>query len=164
MWELKENWYELIFRAAFVFLFLFILMRLWGKKHMGQLAPFDLVLLLIISEAVQNAIVGDDHSITSAVITVGTMCLLNIGMNRLVFASQKAENLIQGKPKVLIKNGVVIQKVKESEKVTDQEIHEALRQEGVYKIEDVGLATIETDGHVSVVRKEDTGFIAGDVQ
>jgi uncharacterized membrane protein YcaP (DUF421 family) len=155
MWSMKVDILELIFRAAAVFTFLFIIFRLWGKKHFGQLTPFDFVLLLIISESVQNAIIGDDKSLPGGVITSSTMMLLNIILNKISSRSEKAERIIDGVPKVLVKDGKVDELMKKRETITDQELHEALRKQGVLDVDDVGLATIETNGEISVIKKED---------
>ncbi len=155
MWTLTEPWYELIIRALVVYSFLFLSFRLWGKKHFGQLAPFDFLLLLIMSEAVQNALVGDEKSLTGGLVSVATMLLLTIILSKLAFRSKRTEKLLQGTPKVLIRHGEVFRQVMEEEQITEQELHEALRQQGAAQIQDVGLAMIETNGEISVVRKED---------
>ena len=155
MWSLETAWSELVTRSAIVFSFLFIVFRIWGKKHFGQLTPFDFILLLIMSEAVQNAIVGEEKSLSGGIITVGTMMLLNIILNKITFHSERAEKIIQGVPKDLIKNGIIDRTVMNKETITEQELNEAIRKQGVLKIEDVGLATIETNGEISVIKKED---------
>lgn len=158
MWSLDSKWYELVIRATSIFTFLFIVFRIWGKKHFGELTPFDLILLLIMSEAVQNALVDDDKSIPAAFVTIGTMMLLNIFLNKLVFHSRKAEKIIEGSPKILIKNGVVDEKLMKQETITDQQLNEALRMQGVMDIKEVHQATLETNGSISVVKIHDESF------
>ena len=159
MWSLETEWQELVFRAASIFAFLFIVFRFWGKKHFGELTPFDLILLLIMSEAVQNALIDDDKGVPAAFITIGTLVLLNIMMNKLAFHSRKAEKIIEGVPKILIKNGKLDQKLMNQETITDQELHEALRMQGVIAVDEVFQATLEANGSISVVKKKDESII-----
>lgn len=119
------------------------------------MTPFDLLLLLIISEAIQNSLVGDEKSITGGLVTVGTLVLLNSLMNKLTFHSQKAEMILEGSPRILIENGILRQEALKKEKITDDELHESLREHGVLNIEDVRRATMENDGSISVVRRDD---------
>lgn len=155
MWNLTTPWQELILRAFVIFTFLFIVFRLWGKKHFGQLTAFDFVILLIMSEAVQNGLVGDEKSVTGAIITVGTMLIYNIILNKIAYHSRKAERLIEGAARILIKDGVVDKDVMKHEGITELELMESLRREGVVKVKDVGIATLETNGDISVVRRQD---------
>lgn len=153
MWSLTIEWQELILRSLCVFVFLFITFRIWGKKHFGELAPFDFLLLLIISESVQNALVVDDNSLTASFITILTLVLLNVFLGKVTFHSKKLEQLVDGEPSILIKNGKIIEDVRIKQTLTMQEVHQALRMEGVLKTEDVELATIETNGKISIVKK-----------
>ena len=153
MWELKTEWYEIVTRASAVFLFLFIVFRVWGKRHFGQLTSFDLILLLIMSEAVQNSLVDDEMGIPAAWISILTMVSWNIILNKLSYHSRLAEKIIQGNPEVLIENGKLNEKLMRKENISFQEIQEAIRLEGVEKINDVARATLEANGKISVIVK-----------
>lgn len=155
MWSIQTDLSELLLRATIVFFFLFIVIRIWGKKHFGEMTPFDLLLLLIMSEGIQNSLVGDEKSITGGLVTVGILVLLNTVMNKLIFHSKKAEMILEGSPTVLIENGILRQEALKKEKITDDELHESLREHGVLNIEDVRRATMENDGSISVVRRDD---------
>lgn len=159
MWQLDTEWYELVLRALAVFSFLFIVMRLWGKKHFGEFTPFDFILLLIMSEAVQNALVENDKGVPAAFITIGTLVAMNIFLNKLTFYFRKAERIIDGTPEVLIKNGKINREMLNKQTITDQELHEALRMEGVLDVDEVFLAMMETNGKISVIKKKDEGFL-----
>lgn len=159
MWNLESEWQELVLRASAIFVFLFIVFRIWGKKHFGELTPFDFLLLLIMSEAVQNALIDDDKSVPAGFITVGTLMFLNIVLNKLVFHSRTAEKIIEGSPKVLIKDGRLNQKLMHKETITDRELHEALRMQGVMDVDEVFQATLEANGSISVVKKKDEPFM-----
>ena len=156
MWQLQTPLFEIILRSGIIFLFLFFSFRLTGKKHLSELSPFDFILLLIMSECLQNGLVGEDYSIWAALISVSTLILLNILINRIAFSSDRAEKFLEGNPKVLIFKGKVNQKTKDHEKISDQELAESLRQEGVLDPADVYLATLETSGKISVIKKSDT--------
>jgi uncharacterized membrane protein YcaP (DUF421 family) len=155
MWDLKISPYELIFRAVAVFSFIFIVFRFWGKKHFGQLSPFDFILLLIISESVQNALVSNDQSLLAAFITISTLMLLTVILNRITFYSKRAESIIDGTPKAIVFKGKINEFLLRKEKITESELFEALREHGASELSDVQLATLETNGTISVVRKQD---------
>ena len=111
MWDLTTPWYELVLRATIVFLGLFFMFKLWGRKHLGEMAAFDFILLLIMSEAVQNSLVDDDKSIQGGLIVVATFMILSSLMNVFSFYSRKAERFLEGTPKVLIRNGKIMEEV-----------------------------------------------------
>src|SRR3981081_2792761 len=104
MWNLTVPWWELIVRSAVVYLFLLVLLRLTGKRQVGQLAPFDLVLLVVLCTAVPEAINGGDNSITGGVILASTLVALNWCVGWLVYRSKRFEALIEGRPVIVIHN------------------------------------------------------------
>ena len=150
MFELTTPWWELVFRAVVVYVALVFLVRLTGKRQIGQLSPFDLILLLILSESVQNAITDDEHSITGGIILATTLVALNYLVGIVTFKSEKAERIIQGHPEILVRNGQVIEPVMSKSKISEQELESALREAGFFKLEDVKLAILEDNGRVSV--------------
>src|SRR5436309_8209360 len=105
LWVPSIHWWELIFRSVLVYLFLIIVLRLTGKRQVGQLAPFDLVLLLVLSNAVQNSMNGGDNSLTGGLISAATLIVLNYTVGIATFRSKKLEALIEGRPQVLNHNG-----------------------------------------------------------
>src|SRR5436309_3003216 len=102
MWILAVPWWELIARGVIVYGFLIILLRLSGKRQVGQLAPFDLVLLLILSNAVQNSMNGGDNSVIGGLISATTLVALNFLVGYVTYRSKKLEAIIEGRPQVLI--------------------------------------------------------------
>ncbi len=155
MWSLEMQWTELVLRALCVFIFLFLTFRVWGKKHFAELAPFDFVLLLIISEAVQNALIDTDDSLTASFISIMTLILLNVVFAKLTYYSTTAEKFLDGEPKTLIMDGQINEELRKKETITIQELYEAIRMKGVLNVEDVYLATIETNGKISIIKKEE---------
>ena len=154
MWILETPWYELVIRATCVFLFLFLVCRLWGRKHMGQLSPFDFILLLIISECFQSALQGEEKSITGGMIALLTLVALNTILSRITFFSTRLEKIIDGKPKILIMDGVIDEEMRKKEVLSYQDLYSALRLEGVDEIKNVKQATIEPNGRITIVRND----------
>src|SRR6266699_1030016 len=108
MWTISlPHWWEFVARAVIVYAFLLVILRLTGKRQVGQLAPFDLVLLLVLSNAVQNSMNGGDNSITGGMILAATLVALNWLIGYLTFRSKPLEHLIEGRPVILVHNGHV---------------------------------------------------------
>jgi uncharacterized membrane protein YcaP (DUF421 family) len=141
---------ELIVRAVLVYAAIFLLLRIVGKKHVGELAPFDLVVLLILSECVQGALTAGDNSVTAGVIAASTL----FGANQLVgyvsSRNKSVERVLEGKPKILVRNGNVCKDVLAREQITHSELIEALRREGCSSLTKVRYAILENDGHISI--------------
>ncbi len=145
---------EHITRAAVVYVVLFLLLRLVGKKHVGDLAPFDLVVLLILSETVQNAMVGDDNSLTGGLVSAATLIVLAQAMGYLCWVSKRAERLIEGIPKILVRHGRRNTEAMRRQQVSISELTEAMRREGCSNISDIQAAILENDGTISVIRRQ----------
>jgi len=150
MWTLSVIWWELILRGVIVYVFLIVLLRITGKRQVGQLAPFDLVLLLVLSNAVQNAMNGGDNSLVGGLISATTLVVLNYGVGFLTYRSKRLEMLVEGRPEVLIHNGKLFEEVMARGKLTHHEINAALRQAGCSCIEEVHSAILENNGSISV--------------
>ena len=151
MWTLAVPWWEFVARAAIVYVFLIVLLRVTGKRQVGQLAPFDLVLLLVLSNAVQNSIIGSDGSLPGGLISAGTLVGLNYLVGALTYRSRKVEDLIEGRPQVLIHDGRLYEDVLAGAKITRHELHAALRQAGCSEVEEVKTAMLEINGAISVL-------------
>jgi uncharacterized membrane protein YcaP (DUF421 family) len=143
--------WELIVRAVIVYLFLIVLLRVSGKRQVGQLAPFDLVLLLVLSNAVQNSMNGGDNSLAGGLVSAATLVGLNYAVGYATFRNKKVEALVEGRPQVIIHNGRVYEDVMKRAKLTHHELNAALRQAGVACADDVRTAILENNGSVSVV-------------
>lgn len=150
MFDLGKPWWELVVRATIIYLALIFFVRLTGKRQIGQLSPFDLILLLILSEGVQNAMVDDESSITGGLIVASTLLGLNYLVSLITFKSRKAEEVIEGKPEILVLHGKLIKDVANAARITQTELESALRETGIFKLEDVKLAILENNGSVTV--------------
>lgn len=153
MFDLSTGVGELIARPAIVYFFLFIGLRWLGKKHVGELAPFDLLVLLIISETVQNAMVGDEKSLIGGLICAATLLVLTQAMNWLSWSSRRIAGVVEGRPKILVSHGAKINDAMNTERVTISELMEALRHNGITNILDVRYAILENDGKISVIKR-----------
>lgn len=151
MFDLAVPVWELVLRAVVVYAFLLLMLRLTGKRQVGQLAPFDLVLLLILSNAVQNSMNAGDNSLVGGLVSAATLIALNYGTGLATFRSRRIEKLVDGEPEVLIAEGRVFRKALERAQISEQELYSALRQSGCTAPDEVKLAMLENNGVISVV-------------
>ena len=154
MWLTSIPWWEFILRGIIVYVFLIVILRLTGKRQIGQLAPFDLILLLVLSNAVQNAMNGGDNSITGGLISAATLITINGIVSRITHKSKTLERIIEGRPELLIHNGKLFNEVMEREKLTHHELNAALRAAGCSSIHEVHYAVLENTGQICVHPKK----------
>jgi len=152
MWNIDlPHWWDFIIRATVVYVFLLVLLRLTGKRQIGQLVPFDLVLLLVLSNAVQNSMNGGDNSITGGLILATTLIILNLGVSWITFHSKRVEALIEGRPIILIHNGCIDHRAMRKVQMTKHELEASLRSEGCAGPEAVRFAVLENNGSLTVI-------------
>ena len=154
MLNMSIPWWEIVVRSLVVYVFLLLILRITGKRQVGQLAPFDLVLLLVLSNAVQNSMNGGDNSLVGGLISATTLIALNYTIGFATFRSKRLEALIEGRPQVLIHNGRLFQDVMAGSQLTHHELEAALRQAGCANIGDCHSAILENNGSISVVQKK----------
>ncbi|MCT2564295.1 DUF421 domain-containing protein [Chryseobacterium herbae] len=147
---------DVVLRSLCVYLFMVIAIRLFGKNQLSQLNAGDVVLLLLISNAVQNAMVGPDTSLQGGLIAALVLFAANFILKRLMFANRKFETFMEEDPVVLIRDGVIDQPALNRVKITRDELEEAIREHGVEKIQNVKLSILEVDGNISVVSQDET--------
>jgi uncharacterized membrane protein YcaP (DUF421 family) len=146
---------QIVVRSAIVYVFLLIVLRVMGKRQIGQLAPFDLVLILVLSNAVQNAMNGGDNSLLGGLVSASTLFALNSAVAVVTSRSKRAEALIEGHPLVLIHNGKLYDQMMSRANITRHELNSALRQAGCGCVEDVQYAVLENNGVISVVARKE---------
>jgi uncharacterized membrane protein YcaP (DUF421 family) len=137
-----------------VYVFLIGLLRLTGRRQIGQLAPFDLVLLLVLSNAVQNAMNGGDNSVIGGLISATTLVAMNWLVSYATFRNKRLARAIEGRPQVIIHNGNVYRDVMQREQLTQSELDAALRAAGCACVDDVHFAVLENNGQISVRVRE----------
>ena len=154
LFQLSAPWWVFVLRSTAIYVMVMVLVRLSGKRAVGQFTPFDLVLLILIGNAVQNGINGGDNSLTGAAIMALTLIVLNYGVALLTSRSRRAEVVIQGEPVVLARDGRLFDHVLRRELVSSEDFAEALRNNQVEDIADVHLALLETNGHITVIARD----------
>lgn len=144
-----------VFRAAAVYLILLIIMRIAGKRTLAQVTAFDFILLLIIGEATQQALLGEDFSIINAAIVIGTLVLLDIGLSVLKQRSETLDRVIDDSPVVIVEHGKLLRDRMDRSRIDEQEILVAARElHGLERIEQIKFAVLERSGGISIVPAE----------
>jgi uncharacterized membrane protein YcaP (DUF421 family) len=144
---------EKIVRPILVYLFLVVGLRLAGKRELAQLNPFDLVVLLTLSNTVQNAIIGNDNSVLGGIIAATTLLVVNYGVVALVYRHKELADLIEGRPDLLVHNGRVVPRRLEAEKITAAELEAAARKQGFGSLKDVHKAILYPGGTFCFIGK-----------
>jgi uncharacterized membrane protein YcaP (DUF421 family) len=147
--------YEIAFRTGFVYLALLLGLRLTGKRQVGQMTPFDFLLLLLLANAVQNAMTGPDTSLQGGLVAAGTLIGLNFLVAWVVRRNARAEQVIEGSPTILIRRGQIINVNLAREGITRDDLQRTLREHGVETVEEVRSAILEVDGTVSVIKEDE---------
>ena len=146
---------ESIIRGLVTYAFLFLVFRFAGKRTLAQTSPFELVLLLIISETVQQAMVDSDHSVTNAFLLVMTLVGTSIFLSIVRHRSEAASRWLDGLPVRVVREAAWDQEVADQERVDSEEVLSAARcTQGIARMDDIGHATLENDGTISVVPRE----------
>lgn len=145
-------WWEFAVRGAVIYLSLLVLVRLSGKRTVGQFTPFDLVVVLLLSEAVSNGLSGGDESITGGLIAAATLVGLNFGLAWITSRSRRAEELVEGREVLLGRNGVLYEDVMRSQRVSEADIQKVLRENDCL-LKEMRCAFLEADGNISVIKR-----------
>jgi uncharacterized membrane protein YcaP (DUF421 family) len=146
MFQLPLPFIEKLVRPVIVYLVLVLLLRLFGKRELAQLNPFDLVVLLSLSNTVQNAIIGDDNSVTGGVIGAFSLLAINWIVVRILFSSPGLTRLLEGRATVLIRDGQIDRKALERESLTQTELIEVIHKQGFDHVHDVRSCELEPNG------------------
>jgi uncharacterized membrane protein YcaP (DUF421 family) len=147
---------EKVLRPVIVYVFLIVGLRLAGKRELAQLNPFDLVVLLTLSNAVQNAIIGDDNSVTGGVIGAATLLLVNYLVVRFLYDHEKLDRIVEGDADVLIENGVLNAARLRKELITRAELESAAHKQGFASIDEIDRAILEPGGTICFFAKKPT--------
>ncbi len=145
---------EKILRPLIVYLFLLVAFRFSGKRELSQATLFDFLILLLISNVVQNAIIGPDNSILGSFAGVATLLTLSWGLNRLTARNKTARKFLEGAPTLLVHHGLVLDNAMRKESVATNDLLTALREQGIASVSEVRYAILELDGKISVIRTD----------
>jgi uncharacterized membrane protein YcaP (DUF421 family) len=146
--------FELVIRAVVVYFFILFLIRVSGKRQMGQLSAIEFVTILLISNAVQNAMNAGDNSLLGGLVLALVLVLLSIGIAVVTYRNKRIRRWVEGTPTILVRHGEIIQPHLERELLNREELQTLLRRQGVHKIKEVETAILESDGSLSVTLKE----------
>jgi uncharacterized membrane protein YcaP (DUF421 family) len=146
---------QIVLRTGVIYLLVLIGVRLSGKREVGQMTPFDLTLLLLLSNSVQNAMTGPDTSLLGGAVAASTLLVLNYLVANVSGGSRRFRKLVEGEPSLLIHDGKIIEPHMERERVSMDELHRALREHGINSCDQVALAVLEVDGSISCLKYDE---------
>ena len=154
LWHMGLPWWEFVLRAVVVYFVVMLMLRVSGKRAVGQFTPFDMVLLILIGNAVQNGMNGGDNSLPAALLLVTVLVVVNYGVAFVSSRYRKVQELVEGVPVLLARKGKVFEDVLKREHLSREDFDEALRQAENGKPEDIEYAMLETNGKISFVMKD----------
>lgn len=154
MFELATPWWEIVLRTAVVYLVVLVLLRIAGKRELGQMSPVDLVVILVIANAVQNAMTGGDNSLIGGLIAAATLVAVNIALGRIGHRIPYLEHLFESEPTALIRDGKLVDANLRRENVERDELEMAAREHGIEDLADVRAAYLERDGSISIIPRD----------
>lgn len=143
---------EIVLRSAAVFVFLWFLTRIIGKKELAEISSFELVLLVVIGDLVQQGVTQEDMSVTGAILATGTIALLVVTMSYVSFRWRRADRVVEGVPVVIVSDGRMVTESMRLERLTEDEVVSAAREQGIGDVADVRFGVLEPDGKFSFVR------------
>ncbi|MEO6103669.1 MAG: YetF domain-containing protein [Pseudoxanthomonas sp.] len=154
MFDLAMPWWAFVLRACIVYFLLLLLIRASGKRTMGQFTPFDMLLVVLLGNAVQNALLGQDTSVGGGLLLAVTLLALNWLVGLVSARSAKMEALVEGVPVLLARDGKVYKDVLRRELISRADFDKAMREAGVENFEDIRMAMLETNGHITLVTRD----------
>lgn len=154
MFELAMPWWEFVLRACIVYFILLAMIRASGKRTMGQFTPFDMLLVVLLGNAVQNALLGEDTSVGGGLLLAVTLIALNWGVGFVSARSPKVEAMIEGSPVLLARDGKVYKEVLRKELISRADFDKAMREAGCVEVDDIDSAVLETNGHITIIKQD----------
>jgi uncharacterized membrane protein YcaP (DUF421 family) len=148
---------DIVLRATVIFLALYVLMRLLGKRELGQMTPFELIVLVVIGDLIQQGVTQNDFSLTGAIIAISTIAFWALVMSWLSYLWPWAERLLEGEPRVIIRDGELLEANLRRNRLTRSEIESEMRLAGIARMEDVAWGILEARGKISFIQRADDG-------
>lgn len=145
---------DIVARAAIMFVLLYVLLRLMGKRELGQLTPFELVVMIVLGDLIQQGVTHNDFSLTGALLAISTFAFLAILMSWLTYLSPRAERLLDGEPRVIICDGELIKDNLRRDRMTQNEVESEMRLAGIAQMDQVAWAILEPQGKISFIKKD----------
>jgi uncharacterized membrane protein YcaP (DUF421 family) len=144
---------DLVLRAIFLYFFIFAITRVIGRRELSELAPFDIILLIVAGDAIQQGLTQDDYSLTGAVLVVGTFAVLTLLLSYASFKIPKLRPVLEGEPIVIIQSGKILDRNLKRERLTKEEVEEEARQQQIASLDQVEWAVLENSGKISFLTK-----------
>lgn len=148
---------DIVFRATVMFFILFLLLRLLGKRELGQMTPFELVVLIVVGDLIQQGVTHNDFSITGATLAIATFAFWAVVLSWLAFLSPRAEKLLEGQPRVIIRDGELLEPNLRRDRATRSEVEAEMRLAGIAHVDQVAWGILETNGKISFIKREPGG-------
>ncbi len=145
---------DIVLRAIVVFVFLAVLTRVIGRRELSSLQPFDLILLIILGDAVQQGLTQDDYSLTGALLAVGTIAVLQVLVSWVSWRFPRTRRIIEGTPIIVVEDGAPIERNLKRERLDIDDVAEAARQQGIAHLSEVKWGVLETTGQISFIKKD----------
>lgn len=157
LFDLAMPWWEFVIRAVAVYVVVLIMVRIVGKRTVGQYTPFDLVVVVLLGTAVQNSLIGEDQSLLGGLILAGTLLALNWGVGFVSARSRIFDRLVEGHSIVLARNGVVDQGQLRRQSISEEDFRAACRSSACSSDAQIALAILESSGNITVIKRSDGG-------
>jgi uncharacterized membrane protein YcaP (DUF421 family) len=148
---------DIVVRATVIFLALYVLVRLMGKRELGQMTPFELIVLVVIGDLIQQGVTQNDFSLTGAVIAISTIAFLALAMSWASYLWPRAERVLEGEPRVIVRDGEVLNSNLRRNRLTVSEIESEMRLAGIARLDEVAWAILEPRGKISFIKRADEG-------
>lgn len=145
---------DIVLRASAIFILLYVLLRLYGKRQLGQMTPFEFVALVVVGDFIQQAITHNDFSITAGMLAVATFGFWSLVLGWLSYRSDTMRRLLEGQPRILIQDGKLLDKILERDKITEAELLSEMRLAGIARIDEVQWGILEPSGKISFLKKD----------
>jgi uncharacterized membrane protein YcaP (DUF421 family) len=147
---------DIVLRGIAVFTFLYLLMRIVGRRELSTLEPFDLILLVVLGDAVQQGLTQDDYSLTGSFLAVGTIAILQLVVSYTNFHVPRLRPILNGEPIIIVQDGKPIERNLRRERVTIEDLLSAARRQNIAKLNDIAWAVMETSGEITFIKKSDS--------
>jgi uncharacterized membrane protein YcaP (DUF421 family) len=148
---------DLVLRSIVLFVFVYALTRIIGRRELSSLEPFDLILLIVLGDAIQQGLTQDDYSVTGAVLVIGTLALLQVFTSVLSFRFPRLRPILEGEPVIVVEDGLPIEKNLRRERLTVEEIAAQARTQQIESLHEIKWAVLETSGQISFIKKGGDG-------
>jgi uncharacterized membrane protein YcaP (DUF421 family) len=144
---------DLVLRAIVLFFFVYGLTRIIGRRELSSLEPFDLILLIVLGDAIQQGLTQDDYSVTGAVLVIGTLALLQVFTSFLSFRFEKLRPILEGEPVIIVEDGEPLMKNLRRERIVVDEVAAEARKQQIQSLDEVKWAVLETSGQITFIKK-----------